>query len=98
MSAGRPNLAGMTTTEDRVRALEVRVDKLETWSGPGQANALSTSLAATRAELATFRRETTAEFVRLRRELTTFRGEMTAELTSIRSDMQEILRRLPPVN
>ena len=42
----------MPTIEDRVSVLELRVDHLVTWAGPGQAEALGDSLHQTRADLA----------------------------------------------
>src|SRR5579875_1382967 len=46
----------MPTIEDRVRTLEVRVDTLETWAGPGHAQALSDGQLAIRSDLAALRR------------------------------------------
>jgi septal ring factor EnvC (AmiA/AmiB activator) len=66
----------MTTTDQRVKDLEMRVDRLETWAGPGQAEALSLGLSALRAETAIFRQEMnralggiTADFARLNNEV-----------------------------
>jgi hypothetical protein len=42
----------MTTIEARLGTLEVRVDNLETWAGPGQAQALAEGQRELRAELA----------------------------------------------
>jgi chromosome segregation ATPase len=42
----------MTTFEARLETLEVRVDNLETWAGPGQAQALAEGQRELRAELA----------------------------------------------
>jgi chromosome segregation ATPase len=42
----------MTTAEARLRTLEVRVDNLETWAGPGQAQALAEGQRELRADLA----------------------------------------------
>jgi len=42
----------MATTDERVRKLEVRVDVLETWAGPGQTGALADGQRKIRADLA----------------------------------------------
>jgi uncharacterized protein (DUF3084 family) len=42
----------MTTIEARLGTLEVRVDNLETWAGPGQAQALAEGQRELRADLA----------------------------------------------
>jgi chromosome segregation ATPase len=41
----------MTTFQTRLETLEVRVDNLETWAGPGQAQALAEGQRELRAEL-----------------------------------------------
>jgi septal ring factor EnvC (AmiA/AmiB activator) len=45
-------VARMATTDERVRKLEVRVDVLETWAGPGQTGALADGQRKIRADLA----------------------------------------------
>ena len=46
----------MTAIEERLGTLEVRVDNLETWAGPGQAQALVEGQRELRAELAKVQR------------------------------------------
>jgi hypothetical protein len=50
--SGRRSVAGRTTIEERLGTLEVRVDNLETWAGPGQAQALAEGQRELRADLA----------------------------------------------
>lgn len=79
--------------------LEVRTDHLLTWAGPGQAEALSTSLAA-------FRRATQTDLARIHRTQDTHSrmlGGLKADVAILKTDMaevkdavREILRRLPP--
>jgi hypothetical protein len=45
----------MASTGERLRTLEVRVDNLETWAGPGQAGALAEGQRELRADLAKVR-------------------------------------------
>ena len=46
----------MADVNEQIRALQVRVSKLETWAGPGQADVLSAGMRAMRADLAEIRR------------------------------------------
>ena len=96
----------MTTVEQRLKDLEVRVDRLETWAGPGQAEALSVSLSALRAEIAAFRQEVNRAFRDVRAEMAGIKSSVSAletDVAGLKSDMadikgvlEEILRRLPP--
>ena len=86
----------MATIEDRLMAVESRVGHLETWAGPGQVEALSISLTALRADLATFRRDVRADQARLRQEMTAELGTINTRLGGIEDTMAEMLRRLPP--
>jgi archaellum component FlaC len=45
----------MNTVDDRIRTLEMRVERLETWAGPGQTEALSVNVRAIRADVVAFR-------------------------------------------
>jgi chromosome segregation ATPase len=68
----------MATTEDRIRDLEVRVDQLETWAGPGQAGALAEGL-----------RELRAEFTKMRATQdrhTRMLADITADLSGLKTD------------
>jgi len=96
----------MTTVEDRLKDLEVRVDRLETWAGPGQAEALSASLSALRAETAAFRQEVNRAFRDLRAAVGALKTDVAtlkSDVATLKTDMadvkgvlHEILRRLPP--
>ncbi|MDQ2876938.1 MAG: hypothetical protein M3Y33_19900, partial [Actinomycetota bacterium] len=46
----------MTDVHEQIRALQVRVSKLETWAGPGQADALTAGVRALRTDVADIRR------------------------------------------
>jgi len=46
----------MAEVHEQIKALQVRVSKLETWAGPGQADALSAGMRAMRTEVADIRR------------------------------------------
>jgi len=85
----------MLDIEDRVGLLEMRVDKLATWAGPGQNEALSASLAHTRAELAKIRRTQdthTSQLTQLKADV----AGLKTDMTEVKAAIQEILRRLPP--
>ena len=98
----------MTTLEYRVSELELRVDHLVTWAGPGQAEALGVSLRQTRADMAKMRRiqET---MLRTQDRHTQQLGSLIEDVAGLKSDVaglksdvaeikgavQEILRRLP---
>ena len=96
----------MTTVELRLKDVEVRVDRLETWAGPGQAEALSVGLSALRAEIAAFRQEVNRAFRDVRAEMAGIKSSVSAletDVAGLKSDMadikgvlEEILRRLPP--
>ena len=45
----------MNTMDDRIGTLEMRIERLETWAGPGQTEALSVNVRAIRADLVAFR-------------------------------------------
>ena len=75
------NLQSMADITQRVGALEMRVNQLETWAGPGQAEALVAGMRDVRADLAGVHRELSA--VR--------RGQ-----DSHTAMLAEVLRRLPP--
>jgi septal ring factor EnvC (AmiA/AmiB activator) len=46
----------MADVPEQIRALQMRVSKLETWAGPGQADALSAGARALRTDVADIRR------------------------------------------
>ena len=46
----------MADVDEQIKALQMRVSKLETWAGPGQADALSAGVRALRTDAAEIRR------------------------------------------
>ena len=98
----------MATTDERVRKLEVRVDVLETWAGPGQAGALADGQRKIRADLAKIVR-TQDRHGRLLGQLTsdvdvlkadvaglkTDVAELRSDMAGVKGTLGEILRRLP---
>jgi chromosome segregation ATPase len=46
----------MADVHEQIKALQMRVSKLETWAGPGQADALSAGMRALRTDVADIRR------------------------------------------
>ena len=46
----------MAEVHEQIKALQVRVSKLETWAGPGQADALSAGMRGLRTDVADIRR------------------------------------------
>jgi hypothetical protein len=92
----------MATVEDRLKDLEVRVDHLETWAGPGQAEALAEGQRQLRAEFAKMR-VTQDRHTRMLTEITADVSGLKTDVAGLKTDMadvkstvQEILRRLPP--
>jgi len=95
----------MTTTQERVTKLEIRVTTLETWAGPGQAEALSAGVAGIRAELQRFRREQGAATAALQRDVAVLKTDVAglktdvavlkADMSDVKATVHEILRRLP---
>jgi hypothetical protein len=74
----------MATIDERIGTLEMRVNNLETWAGPGQAVALAEGQRQIRAELAKMQAEFRAEFATLK-----------TEVAEVKGTLREILRRLP---
>jgi hypothetical protein len=74
----------MTTMAERIGALELRVNGLETWAGPGQASVLAAGLQAVRGDLAILRR--TQEGM-----LRTQEG-MLGDLAALRGTQESMLR------
>jgi outer membrane murein-binding lipoprotein Lpp len=92
----------MAEVAERIRTLEMRVDRLETWAGPGQAETLATGLVTIRADLAGIRRvqnQHTAKLTALQSDVAVLKSDV-ADLKSDVADLKvavtEILRRLPP--
>ncbi len=90
----------MTTVEQRLKDVEVRVDRLETWAGPGQAEALSVGLSALRAEIAAFRQEVNRAFRDVRAEMAGIKSSVSAletdvaglkaDVAGLKSDMSHV--------
>jgi hypothetical protein len=78
----------MNTIDDRIRTLEMRVERLETWAGPGQTEALSVNVRAIRAEVVAFRGVQKQQGVLL--------DQLAKDVAELKSSVEEILRRLPP--
>ena len=98
LSEGRITVVDMATIEERIGTLEMRVNNLETWAGPGQAVALAegqrqirTDLAKMQADLAKMQAEFKAEFATLKTDVATLKTDMA----EVKGTLWEILRRLP---
>jgi hypothetical protein len=86
----------MADVQEQIKALQVRVSKLETWAGPGQADALSAGMRAMRTEVADIRRvqrQHTGLLNALNRDV----AVLKADMADVKVTLAEILRRLPPV-
>jgi hypothetical protein len=89
--------AGMADTKQRIGTLEMKVEQLETWAGPGQAKALATGLAAVRGDLAVLRRvqgQHTTMLTTLQADV----AELKTDMAYIKTTLAEVLRRLPPAS
>lgn len=99
----------MTDVHEQIRALQVRVSKLETWAGPGQADALTAGVRALRTDVADIRRiqrQHTGLLSALNRDVAGLKQDVAVlkdDVAGLKSDMAEvkmvlaeILRRLPP--
>lgn len=86
------------------------MERLETWAGPGQIEALTVNVRAIRADLVTFRRvqnqhtallgTLTADVARLKDDVAVLKDDLAglkADVAELKTAVQEILRRvLPP--
>jgi hypothetical protein len=81
----------MATIEERIGTLEMRMNNLETWAGPGQAAALAEGQRQIRADLAKMQAEFKAEFATLKTDVVTLKADMA----EVKGTLREILRRLP---
>ena len=99
----------MAEVHEQIKALQVRVSKLETWAGPGQADALSAGMRAMRTEIADIRRvqrQHTGLLNALNRDVAGLKGEvgglkgdmdrLEGDMADVKAALAEILRRLPP--
>jgi hypothetical protein len=108
LTEGGRTVVAMTDTEKRLGTLEVRVNNLETWAGPGQADALATGHRVLRADLAKVQK-TLDQHGRILVRLATDVGTLNADVATLKTDvatlktdmadvkgmLAEILRRLP---
>jgi septal ring factor EnvC (AmiA/AmiB activator) len=89
LSAGGVTVAGVTTIEERLRTLEVRVDSLETWAGPGQAQALAEGQRELRADLAKVQR-TQDRHTRMLADLISDVSGLKTDVASLKTDVAEL--------
>ncbi len=92
----------MADIHREIGTLQMRLDRLETWAGPGQAEASATGirvirgdLAVVRSELAAVRRvqdQHTAALTGLHTDVTLLKTDMA----EVKTALSEILQRLPP--
>jgi chromosome segregation ATPase len=83
----------MNTIDDRIRTLEMRVERLETWAGPGQTEALSVNIRAIRADVVALRGvqkkhgtqldELTRDSARLKADV----GELKGDVAVLKADV-----------
>jgi uncharacterized protein involved in exopolysaccharide biosynthesis len=88
----------MATIEERIGTLEMRVNNLETWAGPGQAVALAEGQRQIRADLAKMQAEFKAEFATLKSDVATLKTDVATlrtDMAEVKGTLGEILRRLP---
>jgi chromosome segregation ATPase len=76
----------MNTMDDRIRTLEMRVERLETWAGPGQTEALSVNIRAIRADVVAFRGVQTKHGTQLD-ELTKDSARLKADVGELKGDV-----------
>jgi phage shock protein A len=72
----------MAVADERIATLEMRVDRLETWAGPGQADALTTGMRAVRGDLAIVRR--------VQNQHTVMLGALHADVAELKADVAEL--------
>jgi len=79
----------MTTIEERLGTLEVRVDNLETWAGPGQAQALAEGLGELRADLAKVQR-TQDRHTRMLADLISDVSGLKTDVAQLKTDVAQL--------
>jgi hypothetical protein len=72
----------MASTGERIRTLEMRVERLETWAGPGQNEVLSVNLRALRADVVVLRR--------VQNQHTVLLGELSTDVSRLKADVAVI--------
>jgi len=83
LSEGGVTVVGMATIEDRLGTLEVRVNNLETWAGPGQAGALAEGQRQIRSDITVMRRD----IAKIQGDMAKMRAEFTFEFTTLKTDV-----------
>ena len=86
LSEGGVTVVLMTQVEERLGTLEVRVGNLETWAGPGQAEALAEGQRALRADLAKVR-QTQDRHTRMLADLTADVSELKIRVSGLETDV-----------
>jgi phosphatidate phosphatase APP1 len=76
----------MASIEERLRTVEVRVDNLETWAGPGQAGALAEGQRALRADVARIR-QTQDRHTRMLAGLETDVATLKTDVATLKTDV-----------
>ena len=79
-------MTAIPTTEKRLERLEVRVGNLETWAGPGQAQALVEGMREVRSDLARVR-QTQDRHTRMLADLTADVSELKTDVATLKTDV-----------
>jgi chromosome segregation ATPase len=93
---GRQYVAGMANAGERIRTLEMRVERLETWAGPGQNEVLSVNLRALRADVVVLRRvqnQHTVLLEELSEDVSRLKADVAVlkdDVTGLKSDVTEL--------
>jgi hypothetical protein len=98
LSEGDVTVVDMATIEERLGTLEVRVNNLETCSGPGQAGAMAEGQRQIRADIAKMRAEFTSQITGLTGDVSTLKTDVAGlktDMAEVKGTVREILRRLP---
>jgi chromosome segregation ATPase len=69
----------MASAGERIRTLEMRLERLETWAGPGQSEVLSVNLRALRADVVILRR--------VQNQHTVVLGELSEDVSRLKADV-----------
>jgi chromosome segregation ATPase len=93
LTEGGNTVIGMATTEERLGTLEVRVENLDTWAGPGQAGALADGQREIRAELGKIR-QTQDRHTRMLADLTADISELKTTVTRLDARMSGLETRM----
>jgi chromosome segregation ATPase len=86
----------MANAGERIRTLEMRVERLETWAGPGQNEVLSVNLRALRADVVVLRRvqnQQTVLLEELSEDVSRLKADVAVlkdDVTGLKSDVTEL--------